>query len=65
MSEKEQGKLWEQTVRLDPAQFKDLLVAIAHVVEGHRKLIDRLVAIEGELKLMRMEISELKKEKVK
>ena len=63
MPEKKQEKLWDQTVRLDPFQFKDLLTAMAHVVEGHRKLIDRLTAIEGELKLMRMEISGLKKGK--
>ena len=63
MSEKKQEKLWDQTVRLDPYQFKDLLTALAHVVEGQRKLTDRLTAIEGELKLMRMEISELKEKR--
>jgi len=51
-------------VRLDPVQFKDFITAMAHVVEGQMKLVDRLAKIEGELKLIRMEISELK-EKVK
>jgi len=64
MSEKKQEKLWEQTVRLDPVQFKDLLTAMAHVVEGQMKLVDRLTAVEGELKLIRMDVSELK-EKLK
>jgi len=63
MPEKKQEKLWDQTVRLDPVQFKDLLTAMAHVVEGHRKLADRLTAIEGELKLIRMEIKELREKK--
>ena len=65
MPEEKQEKLWDQTVRLDPVQFKDLLTAMAHIVEGQMKLADRLAKIEGELKLIRMEISELKKEKVK
>ena len=64
MSEKKQEKLWEQTVRLDPVQFKDLLTAMDHVVEGQMKLVDRLTAVEGELKLIRMDVSELK-EKLK
>lgn len=58
MQEKKQEKLWDQTVRLDPIQFKDLLTAMAHIVEGQKKLADRLTAIEGELKLIRVEISE-------
>jgi len=43
---------------------KEKLTAMAHVVEGQMKLADRLTAIEGELKLIRIEISELK-EKIK
>jgi hypothetical protein len=31
---------------------------MAHIVEGQKKLADRLTAIEGELKLIRVEISE-------
>ena len=56
MSEKKQEKLWEQTVRLDPFQFKDLLVAMAHILEEQKRLTERLAAIEGELKLIRMKI---------
>ena len=64
MPEKKQEKLWDQTVRLDPVQFKDLLIALAHVLEEQKKLTSGLTKIEGELKLIRMEISELK-EKIK
>nr|CAG8439272.1 2922_t:CDS:2 [Entrophospora candida] len=41
----------------------DLLTAMAHIVEGQRKLADRLTAIEGELKLIRIEIKELVEKK--
>jgi len=64
MPEKKQEKLWDQTVRLDPVQFKDLLIALAHVLEEQKKLTSGLTKIEGELKLIRMEVSELK-EKIK
>ena len=64
MSEEKQEKLWGQTVRLDPVQFKDLLTAMAHVLEEQRKLTNGLTKIEGELKLIRIEVNELK-EKVK
>ena len=45
-------------VRLDPVQFKDFITAMAHVVEGQMKLADRLAAIEGELKLIRIKIDD-------
>lgn len=64
MLEKKQEKLWDQTVRLDPVQFKDLLTAMAHILEEQRKLTGGLTKIEAELKLIRVEVSELK-EKVK
>lgn len=54
----------KQIIRLDPLQFKDLLTAMAHIVEGQMKLADGLAKIEGELKLIRVEINELK-EKIK
>ena len=60
MPEKKQEKLWDQTVRLDPLQFKDLLTAMAHIVEKQTKLADRLTAIEAELKLLRIEIMDKK-----
>jgi hypothetical protein len=63
MSEEKQEKLWDQTVRLDPVQFKDLLVAMAHILEEQKKITSRLAEVEGELKLIRTEINELKKTK--
>ena len=58
MSEEKQKKLWDQTVRLDPVQFKDLLVAMAHILEEQKRLTERLTAIEGELKLIRIKMKD-------
>ena len=56
MLEEKKEKL--TTIRLDPVQFKDLLVAVGHVIEEQRKLAVRLTAIEGELKLIRLKMKE-------
>lgn len=65
--EKEQK---ETVIRLEPLQFHNLLNAIDNLAKELRGLKELkniaagLVALEGELKLIRMEISELK-EKIK
>jgi len=40
-----------------------LLVATAHILEEQKKLTSRLTAIEGELKLIRMGVDELKEKR--
>jgi hypothetical protein len=66
--EKEQK---ETVIRLEPLQLHNLLNAIDNITRELKELKELknitagLTALEGELKLLRMEISELKKEKTK
>lgn len=71
LSEEKAEKEKPTIVKLEEAQFKDFLVAIDYCITKYlknitdkldrlEKLETRLTAIEGELKLIRIEISELK-----
>jgi predicted nucleic acid-binding Zn-ribbon protein len=51
-------------IQLDPRQLKDLIITVDYVTKELKNIADKLVAVESELKLIRMEISELK-EKIK
>jgi len=56
-------------IRIEPIQFHNLLNTIDNLTRELRELKElknitaRLTALEGELKLIRMEISELKQKK--
>jgi FtsZ-binding cell division protein ZapB len=66
MNEKEPK---ETIIRLEPLQFHNLLNTIDNLTKELRELKElknitaRLTALEAELKLLRMEISELKQKK--
>jgi hypothetical protein len=71
MPEEKKQKENPTIVKLEEAQFKDLLVAIDYCITKHlknitdkldslEKLETAITKLEGELKLIRMEISELK-----
>ncbi len=71
MTEEKKQKETSTIVKLEEVQFKDLLVAIDYCITKYLKNIadkldrlesleTRLTAIEGELKLLRMEVGELK-----
>ena len=47
-------------INLDTIQFKDLLVALDSITEELKNTSDKLVAIEGELKSLRIEIMDKK-----
>lgn len=58
MSDKSQDN--STLIKLDPIQFKDLITAIAYIVDGQKNIFDKLTTIEGELKLLRIEIADKK-----
>ena len=47
-------------IQLDPRQLKDLIITIDYVTKELKNIADRLVAVESELKLLRIEIADKK-----
>jgi hypothetical protein len=45
-------------IQLDPRQLKDLIITIDYVTKELKNIGDRLSAIEGELKLIRVKLKD-------
>jgi hypothetical protein len=60
MTEMTENKKEERSIviKLDPVQFKDLLLTIDYVTNELKNIDKRLVAIEGELKLIRIKVKD-------
>jgi hypothetical protein len=52
-------------IQLDPRQLKDLIITIDYVTKELKNIGSKLNLVEGELKLIRMEITELKEKNKK
>jgi hypothetical protein len=50
-------------IQLDPRQLKDLIITIDYITKELKNIGSKLSLVEGELKLLRMELKELKEKK--
>lgn len=63
MSETTEKQSSPPLIQLDPRQLKDLIITIDYVTKELKNIVSKLNLVEGELKLIRMEITELKEKK--
>jgi len=60
MSETTEKQSPPPLIQLDPRQLKDLIITIDYVTKELKNIGSKLNLVEGELKLIRIEINELK-----